>query len=168
MVAEPYEKSALIGWATSSGQLFLSNNTPWGLFSRFLLKFCLTSSQEKTLIFLLFLPLFIHGLVVLCFVVESHALCRTVLRKLVVPLGILLQHACLCAPAAAPAAAANPSDSLPCTAAAAPAHVAANEQDGSGDAYSALGFSNGFQPRLPGDKKLNPYLRLLPMLAGIG
>jgi len=41
-------------------------------------------------------------------------------------------------------------------------------QDATGAAYSALGFSNGFQPRLPGDKKLNPYLRLLPMLAGIG
>lgn len=40
--------------------------------------------------------------------------------------------------------------------------------DEDGAAYSALGFSNGFQPRLPGDKKLNPYLRLLPMLAGIG
>lgn len=41
-------------------------------------------------------------------------------------------------------------------------------QDATGQAYSALGFSNGFEPRLPGDKKLNPYLRLLPMLAGIG
>lgn len=41
-------------------------------------------------------------------------------------------------------------------------------QDATGNAYSALGFSNGFEPRLPGDKKLNPYLRLLPMLAGIG
>lgn len=41
-------------------------------------------------------------------------------------------------------------------------------QDEEGAAYSALGFSNGFDPRLPGDKKLNPYLRLLPMLAGIG
>lgn len=41
-------------------------------------------------------------------------------------------------------------------------------QDATGDAYTALGFSNGFQPRMPGDKKVNPYLRLLPMLAGIG
>lgn len=70
----------------------------------------------------------------------------------------------------AAAAAANPSDSVPCSAAAAAAaaHVADNAQDGSGEAYSALGFSNGFQPRLPGNKKVNPYLRLLPMLAGIG
>ncbi|CBJ48830.1 conserved unknown protein [Ectocarpus siliculosus] len=40
--------------------------------------------------------------------------------------------------------------------------------DATGQAYSALGFSNGFEPRLPGDRKINPYLRLLPMLAGIG
>ncbi|CAM9256906.1 unnamed protein product [Ascophyllum nodosum] len=40
--------------------------------------------------------------------------------------------------------------------------------DATGVAYAKLGFSNGFDPRLPGDKKLNPYLRLLPMLAGIG
>ncbi|CAM9485224.1 unnamed protein product [Ectocarpus fasciculatus] len=40
--------------------------------------------------------------------------------------------------------------------------------DAKGQAYSALGFSNGFEPRLPGDRKINPYLRLLPMLAGIG
>lgn len=44
----------------------------------------------------------------------------------------------------------------------------ATAQDATGEAYSALGFSNGFEPRLPGDKKINPYLRLLPMLAGIG
>ena len=41
-------------------------------------------------------------------------------------------------------------------------------QDATGEAYSALGYSNGFEPKLPGGKKVNPYLRLLPMLAGIG
>ncbi|CAN0024828.1 unnamed protein product, partial [Discosporangium mesarthrocarpum] len=40
--------------------------------------------------------------------------------------------------------------------------------DETGAAYKALSFSNGFEPKLPGGKKLNPYLRLLPMLAGIG
>ena len=41
-------------------------------------------------------------------------------------------------------------------------------QDATGEAYSLLGYSNGFEPKLPGGKKVNPYLRLLPMLAGIG
>ncbi|CAM9281282.1 unnamed protein product, partial [Choristocarpus tenellus] len=40
--------------------------------------------------------------------------------------------------------------------------------DETGAAYKKLGFSNGFEPSLPGGKKVNPYLRLLPMLAGIG
>lgn len=40
--------------------------------------------------------------------------------------------------------------------------------DATGEAYSALGYSNGFEPKLPRGKKVNPYLRLLPMLAGIG
>lgn len=43
-----------------------------------------------------------------------------------------------------------------------------NPQDEEGVAYSKLGFSNGFEPPLPGGLKINPYLRLLPMLAGIG
>lgn len=41
-------------------------------------------------------------------------------------------------------------------------------QDATGQAYSVLGYSNGFEPKLPRGKKVNPYLRLLPMLAGIG
>ncbi|CAM9350351.1 unnamed protein product, partial [Phaeothamnion confervicola] len=40
--------------------------------------------------------------------------------------------------------------------------------DESANAYSALNFAQGFQPKLPGKIKVNPYLRLLPMLAGIG